>query len=175
MEISNLKLNGVVKNNSTKPKTKVNGFNYLDVNYKPISSENIKANFTTLTFKGNIPQIKNAYIITSQTEDIPLLITKKNDSYVVDFDSQTEIIYGLDAVKYLNSKDEFQYDTQIILPKKATGILHLKNKDIKLNENSAVLLNAGTKANLEIQKGYPMIVVTKKDYDWYEHYEKKCT
>ena len=57
------------------------------------SVENLKANYSPVSFKGNAPRITNAYIITGEKEDLPLLVTKKNESYVIDFDSQTEIIY----------------------------------------------------------------------------------
>lgn len=140
-----------------------------------INSNFVKANFApSLSFTGNAPKIKNAYIITGEEKDVPLLVTKKNDSYVVDFDSQTEIIYGVDAINYLNSHDEFEYDTQVIFPKKAEGTLEADDKTIDLPENSAVLINAGTKAKISAKKGYPMIVVTKKDYDWYERYGKEA-
>lgn len=59
------------------------------------TSENIRANFAPLSFKGNIPEIRSAFIITKDEADIPLMQTKLNGSYVVDFDSQTEVIYGV--------------------------------------------------------------------------------
>lgn len=140
-----------------------------------LDSSHTRANFApNLSFTGNAPKIKNAYIITGEEEDIPLLVTKKNESYVIDFDSQTEIIYGIDAINYLNSHDEFEYDTQVIFPKKAEGSLETDGKTVSLPENSAVLINAGTKTKIAAQKGYPMVVVTKKDYDWYERYGKEA-
>lgn len=138
-----------------------------------IDSSVLRANYAPVSFKGNAPQIKQAYILTSE-EDLPLLITRKNDSYVVDFDSQTEIIYGKDAVKYLERNEEHEYDTQVILPKKAEGILHLEGREIPLPENSAVLINEGSKAKIDITKGYPMVIVSKKDYDWYERYGRNA-
>ena len=138
------------------------------------SSENLKANFAPVSFKGNAPRITNAYIITGEKEDLPLLVTKKNESYVIDFDSQTEIIYGIDAIRYLNKAENFHYDTQVIFPKKSEGILHIGEKEIPLSENSAVLINADTKASVKVTKGFPMIVISKKDYDWYERYSKNA-
>ncbi len=135
-----------------------------------INTSSIRANFLPISFKGNAPQIKKAFIITGEKEDLPLLVTKKNDSYVVEFDSQTELIYGIDAVKYLDSNTDFHYDTQVIFPKKAEGVIHIGDKDINLPENSAVLINAGTKASIETKKGYPIAIITKKDFDWYERY-----
>lgn len=138
------------------------------------SVENLKANYSPVSFKGNAPRITNAYIITGEKEDLPLLVTKKNESYVIDFDSQTEIIYGIDAIKYLNEAKSFHYDTQVIFPKKSEGILHIKGKDIPLPENSAVMINADTEARIEVTKGFPMMVISKKDYDWYERYGKNA-
>ncbi len=139
---------------------------------KSYSADNLRANFAPVSFKGNAPKIKNAFIITSNTEDIPLLKTQKNGSFLIDFDSQTEIVYGLDAIKYLENNEEFSYDTQVIFPKKAEGTLHINGNDVSLSENSAVLLTAGTKAKIDVSKGYPMMIMSKKDYDWYERYGK---
>ena len=135
-----------------------------------INSDNIKANFAPVSFKGNAPKIKSAYIITGEKDDLPLLVTKKNESYVVEFDSQTELIYGIDAINYLKQKDNFEYDTQVIFPKKAEGVLHIDGKDVPMPENSAVLINAGTDAAVETKKGFPAVIVSKKDFDWYERY-----
>ncbi len=143
-------------------------------NLSTYSVENLKANYAPVSFKGNAPRITNAYIITGEKEDLPLLVTKKNESYVIDFDSQTEIIYGIDAIKYLNEAKSFHYDTQVIFPKKSEGILHIKGKDIPLPENSAVMINADTEARIEVTKGFPMMIISKKDYDWYERYGKNA-
>lgn len=136
-----------------------------------ISAEHFRAN-SALSFCGNASRINNACIITGEKEDLPLLVTKENDSYVVEFDSQTEVMYGIDAVKYLDNNRRFPYDTQVIFPKKADGILHIDGKDIKIKENSSVLLSTGTEADVELTGGYPMIVITKKDFDWYERYKR---
>ena len=146
--------------------------NPLDSSLCTYTPANIKANFAPVSFKGNAPRITNAYIITGEKEDLPLLVTKKNESYVIDFDSQSEIIYGIDAIKYLDNSDDFYYDTQVIFPKKSEGVLHIDGKDVPLPENSAVMINAGTKASIEVKKGYPMMIISKKDYDWYERYSK---
>ena len=144
----------------------------VDSMLSPYNSENLRANYAPVSFKGNAPRITNAYIITGEKEDLPLLVTKKNDSYVIDFDSQTEIIYGVDAIKYLDNTNDFHYDTQVIFPKKSEGVLHINGKEIPLPENSAVMINASTKANVEVKKGFPMMIISKKDYDWYERYAK---
>ncbi len=138
------------------------------------TSENIRANFAPLSFKGNIPEIRSAFIITKDEADIPLMQTKVNGSYVVDFDSQTEVIYGIDALNYLRETNEFSYDTQIIIPKKCAGEFITKGKTVPLKENTAVMINGGTEAKVRINKGFPMIIVSKKDYDWYERYTKNA-
>ena len=139
---------------------------------KTYTSENIRANFAPISFKGNIPEIRSAFIITKEENDLPLMQTKVNGSYIVDFDSQTEVIYGIDALNYLREKSEFSYDTQIIIPKKCEGEYITKEKTVPLKENSAVMINGGTNAKVRIKKGFPMIIVSKKDYDWYERYTK---
>ncbi len=100
------------------------------------------------------------------------LLPKKNKSYLLDFDSQTEAVYGEDAVNYLNNHQEFEYETQIIFPKKAEGTIETKGRKIQLPENSAVLINPDTKAKVSVNKGYPLLLISKKDYDWYERYGK---
>ncbi|MBE7705262.1 MAG: cupin domain-containing protein [Cyanobacteria bacterium SIG29] len=136
------------------------------------TSANVQANYLPISFSGNAQNIKSAFLITREEEDIPLLETKNNGSYVVDFDSQTEVIYGKKAISYLNRESEFIYDTQVIIPKKCEGTLEIKGETIPLPENSAVMINGGTEAKVKIKKGYPMIVLSKKDYDWYERYGK---
>lgn len=132
-------------------------------------------NYSNISFWGNAPQIKNACIITGEEKDLPLLVTKKNDSYIVEFDSQTEIIYGIDAQKYLDNLDYFEYETQIIFPKKAKGEITLENgKTIKADENSAILINEGTKAKVKVKQGYPFVIVSKKDFDWYERHKNNA-
>ncbi len=138
------------------------------------TSSNIQANFLPLSFKGNASDIKSAFIITNDETDVPLMETKLNGSYVIDFDSQTEVLYGKKAIKFLNRENEFLYDTQVIIPKKCEGTLSIKGKKIPLGENSAVMINGGTEAKVSIEKGYPMILFSKKDYDWYERYSKNA-
>ncbi|MBR6162635.1 hypothetical protein IKQ26_01915 [bacterium] len=142
------------------------------ISYNKISSEQYRANFLPLSFTGNAPKIKRAYIISSKEDNIPLMPTKERNSYIVEFDSQTELLYGEDAIKFLNSTDSFEYDTQVLLPKKAEGVLQTEGKTVKLAENSAVLIGAGTKAKITDIKGYPTVVLTKQDHSWYERYSK---
>ena len=117
------------------------------------TSANVQANYLPISFSGNAQNIKSAFLITREEEDIPLLETKSNGSYVVDFDSQTEVIYGKKAISYLNRESEFIYDTQVIIPKKCEGTLEIKGKTIPLAENSAVMTNGGTDAKVKIKKG----------------------
>ncbi len=165
-QINNIK-NTAQKNNS---KLLQNNAEKPVANY---SSANVRANFLPVSFRGNAPAIKSAFIITKE-EDIPLLETKNNGSYVIDFDSQTEVIYGEKAISYLNRDNEFLYDTQVIIPKKCEGTFEIKGKTVPLNENSAVMINGGTEAKINIKKGYPMVIFSKKDYDWYERYGKNA-
>ena len=163
------------KPNTLEKKTIVSK-NNLETNtsYANYSALNAKANFLPLSFKGNAPDIKSAFLITTDEADVPLLETKVNGSYVIDFDSQTEVIYGKKAISFLNREDEFVYDTQVIIPKKCEGTLEIKGKKIPLTENSAVMINGGTDAKVTIKKGYPMVILSKKDYDWYERYTKNA-
>lgn len=141
--------------------------------YANYSSANVRANFLPISFRGNTSEVKNAFIITDD-KDIPLLKTKENGSYVIDFDSQTEVVYGKNAISYLDKTDKFTYDTQIIIPKKCEGELVLDGKTIPLPENSAAIVNANTNAKVKIKKGFPMVIFSKNDYDWYEHYGKNA-
>lgn len=165
-QINNIKLQSKKCNLSELPKSGI----ITNSNY---SSANVRANFLPVSFSGNAPAIKSAFIITNR-EDIPLMETKNNGSYVIDFDSQTEVVYGKNAVSYLNRDSEFLYDTQVIIPKKCEGELEIDGKIIPLSENSAVMINGGTEAKVNIKKGYPMVIFSKKDYDWYERYGKNA-
>lgn len=142
--------------------------------FKKYSSENCRAAFMPLSFKGNAPRIKRAFIISDKEDYIPLIPTKKRNSHIIEFDSQTEMIYGIDAVNYLNSTDTFEYDTQVLIPKKAHATLNVDGKTVALPENSVVLLNAGTKAKISGIKGYPAIIMSKQDFSWYERYSKNA-
>lgn len=173
MDISAIKF----QSNNLKPPVKKSGLKALlkfdkikNANY---SSDNVKANFLPISFKGNASEIKRAFIITNDN-DVPLLKTSDNGSYIIDFDSQTEVIYGTSALSYLDKTDKFLYDTQIIIPKKCEGMLELDGKTIPLVENSAVMINGNSNARINIKKGFPMIIFSKKDYDWYEHYGKNA-
>ena len=128
-----------------------------------IPSSVYRANYApNLSFTGNAPKIKQAFIITGDEEDVPLRVTEKNRSFIIDFDSQSEIIYGTAAIDFLDGNNEFEYDTQIIFPKNCEGSLYLENgKKVPLSENSGVLINKKTKAKVKIEKGYPFIIMSK--------------
>lgn len=138
------------------------------------TTESIKARFMPFPIEGKAPAIRRAYIVNGEEVDVPLLATKLNGSYLIDFDSQTEIMYGLDAIKYLKKTKKFEYDTQVIFPKRSSATAQIRGKDVNLGENSAIMINAGTTAKVADIKGYPMIVLSKRDYDWYERYGKEA-
>ncbi|MBR1943456.1 cupin domain-containing protein [bacterium] len=119
-----------------------------------------------VNFTGNAPQIKKASIITSTAQDIELQKTE-NNGYIVEPETQTELIYGKDATAFLNKTNKFDYDTQITFPIKAEGSLIIDGKEVNIKENSTVLLNKGTEAKVNVKKGYPQILMSKSDYAWY--------
>ena len=174
MKFNSIDSNKINNNLSLSKNKAINSASNVSVPFKlsvnQLNAENIRANFSPISFRGNVPQIKNAYIITGEEDDIPLMATKQNESYLIDFDSQTEVIYGIDAIRFLNNQNSFIYDTQVIFPKKAEGILSIDGKDVPLPENSALLINEGTRAKVKTKKGFPMVIMSKKDYDWYERY-----
>ncbi|MBR2525472.1 cupin domain-containing protein [bacterium] len=122
---------------------------------------------SAINFTGNAPDIKKATIITSSDKDIELKPTQ-NGGYIVEPETQTELIYGNNATKFLNKTNKFEYDTQITFPKKASGTLYIDGKKINIKENSTVLLNKGTDAKVQVEKGYPQILMTKNEYGWYQ-------
>ncbi len=144
--------------------------NYKNNNLKSI---NIRANYVPIAFKGNAPEIKNAFIVTKNGTNIPVSKTEKTGSYIVEKDSKTEVIYGNDAIKYLSRTSAFKYDTQIIFPKNSKGKLETDGKTIPLDENSGVLISKGTKAKITTEKGYPFVLITKKTLPWYDNFSNK--
>ena len=120
-----------------------------------------------VNFTGNAPQITKAAVVTTEAEDIVIPKTK-NGGYIVEEQTQTELIYGKDAAKFLDKTNKFEFDTQITFPKKATGSLYIDGKEIKIKENSTVLLNKGTEAKVKVEKGYPQILMSKNEYSWYQ-------
>ena len=125
-----------------------------------------------VNFTGNAPQITKATIVTSTAEDIPLEKTE-NGGYIVEPETHTELIYGKDATNYLSKISKFENDTQITFPKKAKGKLTIDGKVIKIKENSTVILNKGTEANVTVDKGYPQIIMSRDNYPWYNKYSNK--
>ena len=119
-----------------------------------------------INFRGNAPQVTKATIVSTGTDDIVIPKTE-NGGYIVEPETQTEFIYGNDAKKFLNKTNKFEYDTQITFPVKAKGSLFIDGKEIKIKENSTVLLNKGTDAKVNVESGYPQILMTKKEYPWY--------
>lgn len=140
--------------------------------YKPLSPSTFRANFLPST--GKASAITKASILHGCNDPLPLMVTKLNNSYILDFDSQTEIMYGVDAINFLKKTRDFKYDTQVIFPKKSSGVAQVNGKNINLAESSGIIINAGTKAQIDTLDGYPMVVLSKKDYDWYERYSKNA-
>ena len=125
-----------------------------------------------INFHGNAPQITKATIVSTGDEDVVVQKTE-NGGYVVEPETQTELIYGNDAKKFLSKTKKFEYDTQITFPVKAKGSLFIDGKEIKVKENSTVLLNKGTEAQVKVESGYPQILMSKKDYPWYSKHGNK--
>lgn len=120
-----------------------------------------------VNLSGKASEINNAAIITTSSKDIELKKTE-NGGYIVEPETQTELIYGKDAINYLNKIDTFDADTQITFPKKTTGTLFIDGKEINVKENSTVLLNKGTNAKVKVNTGYPQIIRTPQEYSWYK-------
>lgn len=125
-----------------------------------------------INFTGNAPEVKKASIITSTANDIELSKTK-NGGYIVEPETQTELIYGKDAAAFLNKTSKFPYDTQITFPIKAEGTMIIDGKEVKIKENSTVLINKDTEARVNVKKGYPQILMTKSDFAWYHKHSNK--
>jgi len=119
-----------------------------------------------INFTGNAPAVTKATIVSTGDDDIVIPKTE-NGGYIVEPETQTEFIYGNDAKNFLNKTEKFEYDTQITFPIKAKGVLIIDGKEIKVKENSTVLLNKGTDAKVRVESGYPQILMSKKDYPWY--------
>lgn len=126
-----------------------------------------RAKFLPVSFGGNASDIKKATIITNE-QDIE--IKKENNSYMVEKESQTSVIYGNDAKDFLANKTKFDYDTHVIFPKKARGFIEINGKKSKINENSAIVLGKGAEAKISVEGGYPMVLESKKDLSWYSRY-----
>lgn len=131
-----------------------------------------KANFaSSVSFSGSAPKIKNAFIFGADG-DTP--IRSRNGSFLIDKQTGSSLIYGKSAVNYLKNNIHFDFDTQVIFPKGASGsVITSDGKKIKLSENSAVMINAGADVKISpdpSSSSFPMIVTEKRDYDWYERY-----
>ena len=114
---------------------KIKDYTYNPINNKKNTpkiqtSSTVPFNFRSyVNFTGNAPEIKKASIITSSANDIELQKTE-NGGYIVESETQTELIYGKDAAAYLNKTNKFNYDTQITFPKKAEGKLFIDGKEV---------------------------------------------
>ena len=132
-----------------------------------------KNNNAPIFFAGRSPKIIKAEVISSSGQ-ISELKKSSDKSYFLDDETSTSLIYGIDAISFLEKNDEFKLNTQIIFPKGAEGFVQYKDKTIKISENSAICIKKGTKAKITISKGYPLVISSKKEFDWYQKYSKDC-
>lgn len=153
--------------------TKTKGYCNVPVKDSRLSTQterktaSVPFNFRSyINFTGNAPEVKKASIITSTANDIELSKTK-NGGYIVEPETQTELIYGKDATAFLNKTNKFSCDTQITFPIKAEGTLLIDGKEVSIKENSTVIINKGTEAKVNVKKGYPQILMSQSDYAWY--------
>ena len=125
-----------------------------------------------ITFTGNAPVITKATVINPDGHEVALEKTK-NGGFIVEQKTATELIYGNDAKKYLENKTNFKKDTHVIFPKKATGKITIDGKTTKIDENTAIVINKGTDAQIEVTKGYPMVMTSGNSLDWYSKYSNR--
>ena len=138
---------------------------------KSLSLEVSKNNRAPIFFLGRSSKVTKAEILSSSGQ-ISTLRELSDKSYLLDDETSTSLIYGVSAISFLEQNDEFEFDTQIVFPKGAEGFVEYKDKKIKISENSAVCLNKGAKAKITISKGYPLIISTKNEFNWYQKYSK---
>lgn len=125
-----------------------------------------------INFTGNAPVITKATVLSPDGGETELKPTK-NGGFIVENRTNTELIYGNNAKKYLENKTTFNKDTHVIFPKKATGKITLDGKTTKIDENTAIVINKGTNAKIEVSKGYPMVMTSGSSFDWYSKYSSR--
>ncbi len=110
--------------------------------------------------------IKKA-ILLGNSGDIPL-IKRYDGGYLVDNETETVIYYGEEAKNLLKHQTYFPDDTQVILQSdgklKATS---LNGEIFELFEPGAVLINKNTYAKIDVLKGNPMIITSKRPAKWF--------
>ena len=139
------------------------------------SAEIVKTNKSYWDVGLPLHNIKSARFITDTENDIPIA-RNADGSFTVNKETDTRVYYGKPALELLKQKD-FDRDTQVIFPQGSSGVLIKNGKEIKLPMDSAVQITAGTKdAQIKHDKGtkYPFVISSKKDFDWYERFEKNA-
>lgn len=149
---------------------------------KQAKEQKVASNFTTLpnlaycqhliSFTGNAPSITKATVLSPDGHEKELKPTK-NGGFIIEEHTETELIYGNNAKKYLENTDKFDRDTHVIFPKKATGKITIGNKTTEIKENTAFVINKGANAKFEVTKGYPMVMSSNKNFDWYSNYSNQ--
>ena len=93
-----------------------------------------------INFTGNAPSITKALSLGPDGHETELKPTK-NGGFIVEERTNTELIYGNNAKKYLENKTTFDKDTHVIFPKKAKGKVTIDGKTTKIDENSIHINN----------------------------------
>ena len=88
-----------------------------------------------INFTGNAPSITKALSLGPDGHETELKPTK-NGGFIVEERTNTELIYGNNAKKYLENKTTFDKDTHVIFPKKAKGKVTIDGKTTKIDENT---------------------------------------
>ncbi len=128
--------------------------------------------YKPLFFKGKADKITKATSFSKEGQERVLEPDTLDGSYLLDEESGLKLIYGKNAIDYLNNISEFEYDTQVIFPKGSKATILKDGKKIDVGEDSGLCLDAGTKAKVILQKGFPAVFFVKNKYDWYKPYSK---
>lgn len=125
-----------------------------------------------INFTGNAPSITKATVLSPDGHETELKPTK-NGGFIIEERTNTELIYGNNAKKYLENTNTFDRDTHVVFPKKATGKVTIDGKTTEIKENTAFVINKGSNAKFEVTKGYPMLMASDKNFDWYSNYSNQ--
>lgn len=91
-----------------------------------------------INFTGNAPSITKALSLGPDGHETELKPTK-NGGFIVEERTNTELIYGNNAKKYLENKTTFDKDTHVIFPKRLKAKLQLTVKQQKLTRIQPLL------------------------------------
>ena len=120
--------------------------------------------YKPLFFKGKADKITKATSFSKEGQERVLEPDTLDGSYLLDEESGLKLIYGKNAIDYLNNISEFEYDTQVIFPKGSKATILKDGKKIDVGEDSGLCLDAGTKAKVILQKGFPAVFFVKNKY-----------